>query len=201
MSVITSIKPQKSKKRVNIYLDGRFGFGLDLENFVKLNLKIDQELSKEEVKEIIQKSDFSKVLEKLLSFAMLRPRSEKEINDWLRRKKIEKSLYKELFNRLKKYELIDDQKFAKWWIDQRLTFKKKSIKEIKFELLTKGISNEIVNNTLDEFEIDEEKIAKDLVKSKAYKWKKFDKNIRKQKMKEFLLRKGFSWNIVSKVVQ
>lgn len=201
MSVITSIKPQKSKKRVNIYLDGRFGFGLDLENFVKLNLKIDQELSKEEVKEIIQKSDFSKVLEKLLSFAMLRPRSEKEINDWLRRKKIEKSLYKELFNRLKKYELIDDQKFAKWWIDQRLTFKKKSIKEIKFELLTKGISNEIVNNTFDEFEIDEEKIAKDLVKSKAYKWKKFDKNIRKQKMKEFLLRKGFSWNIVSKVVQ
>jgi len=40
MPVITSIKAQKNQKRVNIYLDGKFSFGLDLENFMKLQLKV-----------------------------------------------------------------------------------------------------------------------------------------------------------------
>jgi len=47
--VITVISLQKSKNRVNIYLDGKFGFGIDLDNFVKLNLKVEQDLSEEEI--------------------------------------------------------------------------------------------------------------------------------------------------------
>src|SRR4030042_45018 len=81
MSVITSIKPQKNNKRVNIYLDGKFGFGIDLENFVKLGLKVEQSLEDEEIKKIIKKAEFQKTYDYLLKFAMLRPRSEKEIID------------------------------------------------------------------------------------------------------------------------
>lgn len=201
MPIITSIKPQKSKKRVNIYLDNKYGFGLDLENFMKLGLKVDQELSDEEIRKIIKSGEFQKVSDKLLNFSMLRPRSIKEVKDWLRRKKVNESIHKDLFNRLKRLELLDDTKFAKWWVEQRLAFKKPSRRILYYELSIKGVEKNIIEDVLEEVNIDEEKIARNLIKSKAYKWERFDEKIKKQKMQTFLLGKGFGWNIVSKVVQ
>src|SRR3972149_10018566 len=99
MPLITAIKPQKNNKRLNIYLDGKFGFGIDLENFVKLKLKVEQELEDKQIEEIVKKAEFQKTFEKILRFVTLRPRSEKEISNWLRRKKIHESLHKDLFIR------------------------------------------------------------------------------------------------------
>ena len=70
MPSITAIKPQKSKNRINIYLDGKFGFGLDLENFVKFGLKVEQELSEERIIEITKKAEFQKVFDRILFFAL-----------------------------------------------------------------------------------------------------------------------------------
>jgi len=69
MPTVTSIKPQRNGKRVNVYLDGKFGFGIDLENYVTLGLKVEQELSEAEVETIIKKAEFQKTLDKLLKFA------------------------------------------------------------------------------------------------------------------------------------
>ena len=104
MPTITSIKPQKQKSRVNIYLDGKFGFGIDLENFVKFGLKVEQELSEERIIEITKKAEFQKVFDRLLLFASLRPRSEKEINDWLKRKKVDESFTNTLSEKLRKLD-------------------------------------------------------------------------------------------------
>src|SRR3989344_9340992 len=112
MPIITSIKPQKNQKRVNIYLDDKFGFGIDLENFMKLGLKVEQELTETEIEKILKKAEFQKTLDKLLRFATLRPRSEKEVRDYFRRRKVHESLHKDLFDRLNRLELIDDKKFA-----------------------------------------------------------------------------------------
>ncbi|MCL4387349.1 hypothetical protein M1307_03060, partial [Patescibacteria group bacterium] len=57
MPIITSIKPQRNGKRVNIYLDEEFGFGLDLGNFMKLGLKVEQKISEEDIEKIIKKAE------------------------------------------------------------------------------------------------------------------------------------------------
>ena len=200
MPTITAFKPQKNQKRVNIYIDGEFGFGLDLENFLKLGLKLNQELTTLEIEEIIKKAEFQKTFDKLLRFVIVRPRSEKEIKDYLKRKKVHESLNEELFNRLNRLELINDTKFSKWWVDQRLVFKNKSKKDLKFELRAKGIKNEIIENTLEESEIDEVKIAKKLIEKKEYKWDKYEEKIRKQKIIQYLSGKGFGWDVIEKVI-
>lgn len=199
MPTITDFKPQKNQKRLNIYLDNKFGFGLDLENFVVLGLKINQELSDSEVEKIVKKAEFQKTFDKLLRFSMVRPRSEKEIKDYFRRKKIHESIHDELFNRLNRLKLIDDVKFAKWWVDQRLAFKSKSKKDLKYELRAKGINSEIVENILDDSEIDELKIARELIKKKEYRWTKFEEKVRRQKIISYLSGKGFGWDIISKI--
>ena len=201
MPIITLIKPQKKKNRVNIYLDDKFGFGIDLENFVKLGLKVDQELTEEEVADIVKKAEFQKTLDKLLRFATLRPRSEKEIKDYFRRKKVHESLHKELFNRLNRLELIDDEKFAKWWVEQRQSFRPKPKRIMNYELRMKGIDNEIIKKVLGEEKIDEEKMAKEILGRKMYKWKNLEGFEKKQKMSQYLAQKGFSWEIIEKVTK
>ena len=200
MSIITAIKAQKNQKRVNIYLDGSFGFGLDLENFIRLQLKVNQELTQDEINEIIKKGELQKSFDKTLRFVMTRPRSMKEVKDYFRRKEVDNTLHQNILDRLEKLQLLDDHKFAKWWVDQRLEFKHKLKKDITFELRQKGIDTNTIKNVLNDSEMDELKIAKELITKKEYKWKRYDEDTRKQKMSQYLAGKGFSWDIVKSVI-
>lgn len=200
MPIVTAVKPQKNQKRVNVYLDGKFGFGIDLENFIKLGLKVEQELTEKEIEEVVKKAEFQKTLDKLLKFATLRPRSEKEVKGWLKRKKVHESLHKDLFNRLKRLDLVNDAEFAKWWVRQRQEFKPRGTRALVSELRQKGIEGEIIEEVLGETKIDEEKVARQLLEKKAYKWKNLSGREVKQKMAEFLARKGFNWETIDKVV-
>jgi regulatory protein len=201
MPVITSIKQQKNKNRVNVYLDDKFGFGIDLDNFVLFYLKVNQELTEKEVEEIVKKAEFQKTLDKLLRFATVRPRSEKEVKDYFRRKKTHESLHDELFKKLRHLELLDDEKFAKWWIEQRQNFKPKPKRILQQELRIKGIGKEIIENILGEEEVDEEKMARELLEKKAYKWKNLPTREAHQKMSQYLLGKGFGWEVIKKIVK
>lgn len=200
MPRITQIKPQKKNNRVNIYLDGKFGFGLDLENFVKLGLKVEQELTSEEVNKIVKTAEYAKTLEKLLRFAMVRPRSEKEINDWFRRKKVHESMHDDLFNKLNYFDLLGDEKFAAWWVDQRQRFRPRSRRILVQELKMKGIPQEIIKSCLEESDVDEYKNAQKILQKKKYKWDKYEDKEKKQKQSEYLARNGYSWDIVKEVV-
>ena len=200
MPIITSIKQQKNKNRVNVYLDDKFGFGIDLDNFVLLHLKFDQELTEKEIEDIVKKAEYQKTLDKLLRFAMVRLRSEKEVTDYFKRKKVHESMHEKLFEKLKHLELLDDVKFAKWWIDQRIQFKNKSKRVIQMELRQKGIGKEIIDEVFSETVIDEEKMAKELLAKKIYKWKNLEPREAKQKISQYLAGKGFSWDVIEKVV-
>lgn len=199
MPVVTEIKQQKNKNRVNVYLDGEFGFGIDLDNLVLSGIKINKEFTEEEIEKIVKKAEFQKVLDKLLRFATFRPRSEKEIKDYFKRKKVHESLHEELFNRLNRLDLVDDEKFAGWWVEQRQSFKPKSVRVLKLELRQKGIGKEIIEKVLGEEKIDEEKIARELLEKKVYKWRGLESYKAKQKMSQYLAGKGFNWEVIEKV--
>lgn len=199
MPRITAIKPQRNGKRVNIYLDERFGFGLDLENYVKLGLRVEQELSEEEIKKIVREAEYAKTLEKLLNFCMARPRSEREVENWFWRKKVHASMQRKLKGKLRKYDLIGDRKFAQWWVNQRLTFRHKSRREIISELRKKGINSTLIEEVVMETAPDDLKAAKALLAKNEGKWKGLSDEDRKKKMWEYLARKGFTWDVVKKV--
>ena len=201
MPTITAIKKQKRDGRANIYLDGEFSFGIDLETLFKNNLKLEQELTKKQVKEIKSATDYQSTVNKILNYATLRPRSYKEIEQWFWKKKTPENYQKKLIKKLEKLELLDDEKFAKWWVDQRQTFRPRSKRQLTAELMQKGISKNIISNILEESEINEVDIAKYLIKKNKYKWDKFDERKRSQKMSEYLGRKGFSWEVIKKVVK
>lgn len=200
MPMVTLVKPQKNGKRVNIYIDDKFGFGIDLINFVKNELKVGLELSEEKINEIVKKAEFQKTLDKVLRFATLRPRSEKEIMNYLRRKKIHLSIHEELFEKLKHFGLLDDFVFAKWWVEQRMSFKPKGKRALLGELLEKGIKKDVAEDVLGDSGVDEKRIAKELLGKNVRRWERYDSKEAVKKKTEFLARKGFSWEVIKKAL-
>ena len=202
MPIITAVKPQKNKKRVNVYLDNKFGFGLDLENFVKLDLKVEQELTDEQVGKIVKEAEFQKVYDKLLRFSTLRPRSEKELKDWLKKHKVHLSIHENLFSRLKRLDLLNDNKFAKWWVEQRMEFSPRGKRALIAELRQKGINRDLIVQLVNESVSQgyEEKTARKLLQKKKYKWERLQKLEAKKKMSDFLARKGFGWEVIKNAI-
>ena len=163
-----------------------------------LGLKVGQELSEERIIEITNKAEFQKVLDRLLFFATLRPKSEKEVRDWMNRKKVNEDFKRTLIDKITKLDLLNDEKFAHWWVEQRLQFKFKSKRELVQELKIKGINKDVISKVLSETEVDEVGAAKKLIEKNIYKWSRFPKNIAGQKMRIFLARKGFGWEVIKK---
>ena len=86
MPLITAIKAQKKKERYNVFLDGEFGFGIDAEALLKEKLAVGRELKDQEIKGLRDQAEFNKSYEKALNFLSYRPRSEREVRDYLEKK-------------------------------------------------------------------------------------------------------------------
>ncbi|MEK6647417.1 MAG: regulatory protein RecX [Candidatus Firestonebacteria bacterium] len=135
----------------------------------------------------------------LLSF---RNRSEKEIKERLKQKKFDSETTEEVINRLKTVELIDDDKFAKSWIKNRLIGKPRGKNLIKQELYQKGIKKEIIESSINEIYLKEteEELAFKLAQKKAVSYSKLDKTKAKYKLYRFLIGRGFESELIEKTV-
>lgn len=167
---------------------------------MRSGIKAEDELTDEEIAKLSVESDYRTTLEYLYVYASLRPRSEKEISDWFRKRKVHESLQPKLIQKLKDQDLYGDKKFAKWWIGQRLQFKSKSQRELEQELRLKGVSREIIAEALSGFTISDVDAIKKLLEKNAYKWQKLGDREKKRKQTEYLARKGFGWSDIRRAI-
>ncbi|PIR79946.1 MAG: hypothetical protein COU25_02675 [Candidatus Levybacteria bacterium CG10_big_fil_rev_8_21_14_0_10_35_13] len=158
--------------------------------------------------------NFTKLLNKSFRFLSYRPRSEKEVVEYLKKKisnfqfpisnfKTAEEIIDSIIEKLKEQKFIDDTEFAKWWIEQRSKVKPKAIKFIIFELKQKGIAKELIDEILNdkEFEVisDFDK-ALELAKKRIKRYEKEEPKKAYEKMVRFLASKGFEWEIIKKVI-
>lgn len=139
-----------------------------------------------------------KVYNRILRFATIRPRSEKEIKFWFQRKRVYPELAEGVFNRLKSIGLVDDVLFAKWWIDQRLTFRPKSRRALSIELRQKGVEREIISQALEA--VNDKSVAATLARGRLARLTHLPVEVRQKKLSDFLARRGFSWDVVKEVL-
>ena len=96
---------------------------------------------------------------------------------------------------------MNDEKFAIWWVDQRTSFRPKAIFALKYELIQKGISRDIIKKTFLKINVNEPELAKRLIEEKKHRWKGLNKLDARKKMSDFLLRKGFTWEVIKKAIE
>lgn len=209
MPRITSIEPQKRKQnRFNIFLEGQFAFGISSFSLLQNNLKVGKNLTDNEIAKIISTGELSKLVDIAFKFLSFRPRSEKEVVDYLIKKistsqhinysqAKESILINRVLTKLKKYSYINDYEFAKWWLASRVATKK-GPRIVKFELIKKGVDKEIINSVLENFP-NQEELAKLVIRRKIHNWQKLNSKELYKKIYQYLLGKGFDFETAKNV--
>jgi regulatory protein len=153
---------------------------------------------------------YERLVNASLRFVSYRPRSEKEFTDFLT-KKLNKwkvsggVLIKKVIERMRELGYVDDRAFAAWWRGQRVDFKPKGRRFIALELARKGISREIIEETLSvreggEGAFDELAGAKKAIEKKIALWAQKPIIEQKKKMYTFLAQRGFSSDTIGKII-
>lgn len=194
--IITKITEQvKNPNRVSVYVDGKYSFSLNLDQLLETKLKVGTEIDEAKLKDFVKLSQLGKLKMRTLEWLMIRPHSAKELKDYLRRKKVDSQEAEKLIEYFKANKYQNDEVFAKWWLEQRLA-KQKSLSFIKFELRSKGVSGETIQTVLEESDVSEAQILKELI-AKKRRQAKYQDN---KKLIEYLLRQGFSYSLVKEAL-
>jgi regulatory protein len=205
MPRITKIEPQKKNpKRRSVFIDERFAFGLDEEIIYKYGLKTGQELEQKKIDQIIEAETKKEAKDAALKFLSYRMRSEKELRDKLKKKEFAQSLIDEVIKDLKRVDLVDDYEFASAFIRDRISNSPRGKILLKQELWKKGIKKEVIEKALKEYFKDEDEeltLAKELLQKRKKRYESLDKNVAKRRLMSFLLRRGFSYDIVRQVLR
>lgn len=199
--IITSIEPQRTKNRVNIFVDNVFSIGIDEELRYKFNLSIGMEIDDDFIKEVLQAEELNKVKNYALRQLSYRQRSEKELYTALKRKDFDESLIENVMNYCRENKYLDDRAFAQAFIADKLNLNKYGPERIKYELLMKGVSKEIIHRYLVMDSQEEYELAFDIGKKRLSYYKNEDRNKIYRKLTGFLQRKGYSYDVVAKVVK
>lgn len=209
---ITAISSQaKNENRVNVSVDGVYRFSLDVFQLVELGIRVGKDYSEEELQELQQESEFGKLYARTLEYTMLRPHSEKEVRDYLWRK-TRASKYKtrsgeikdregvsqrsadRVLERLKEKGYIDDEKFTRYWVDNRALVKGVSRRKLQQELMQKGIANTLIEESLrSSSRDDKQELAKIIAKRRRH-------YTDDQKFMSYLARQGFSYDLIKEAL-
>lgn len=194
---ITAVKQQvKRADRYSIYLDGKYSFSLGENEFLRLGLHSGQELTEEELDSYKGESDYGKWFDKVLNLLSYRLRSEWEIRDYLKRKKAPDEYTEKILNKLSINGYVNDEQFAKRWVENRRLMKATSRRRLIMELKQKRIPNEIIDVVLadDKEQIDERQVLRDLVEKKRARYPD------KTKFMQYLARQGYNYDDIKSVL-
>jgi regulatory protein len=202
--VITKIVPQKNHpERKSVYIDGKLAFGISADLLHNHGLEENKHLTPLELKRILWSVDKAKLKERAFRLLAFRPRSEKEIRQKLRLKGAGNKLIEQVVEELKEKGLIDDQKFAASWAESRISNRPMGKFLLRRELMQKGIKKETIEGVIEKAysEEDEVELARNLLQRKAKTYKNLEDVKTKKRMMDFLLRRGFSYEVVRQAIK
>ncbi len=196
MATITALTAQKKNaNRVNLFLDDQFAFGLD--TAVALNLRVGQVLSAADIAALQDQEKTEKARESALRLLTYRPRSVAEIRRHLRKKEFDDAAIDQVIDRLQAVDLLDDQAFALYWVEQRETFKPRSHLALRQELRNKGVDRNTIDTVLED--VDETAAARRVAAKQSYRWANLSKKEFRVKLGQFLQRRGFPYTIIAEI--
>ncbi len=137
------------------------------------------------------------------SYALVqkRPRTEREIRDYLLRKKENSLVIEAVIEALKSKKLIDDNHFIKWWVEQRSYFKPRGIRALKAELRQRGINKELLDSYFEDENINELELAKNELKRVRRRFDALSPQDKYRKSVQYLLRRGFPFALARKAFE
>lgn len=202
MGKVTKIEVQKrNKERVNVYIDNVYAFSAYSELIYKENLKVNSQVDEEKLLRIAKKENISKCKETALRIIERSYKTEKEMENKLIEKGYDSESIVIAINFLKEYNFINDNNYVKMYIKDKISTQGKQ--KIKYSLIRKGISADIIEEFLEDIESEDEKnVAIELAKKKYKSISRTETDRFKlwNKLCRYLVGRGYDYSISKEVV-
>jgi regulatory protein len=200
---ITALEPQMNNPdRINLFVDGRFLMGVNAVIVLQMGLRLEQELSPEQLEQLHSEEIEQRAVDRALNYLSYRPRSREEVRRYLRRKETPPEIIETALARLDRLDFVNDRSFAGFWIDSREHFSPRGARALKNELRMKGVERDVVDELVND-EQDEEralragrKKAMSLLNTPNIDFATF-----RNRLGPFLQRRGFAYQVVTKTVR
>ncbi len=206
MKVTALSAQQRNPDRINVMIDGIYRCSLTITQVVALGIKVGAEYDEAQLATIEGESEFGKLYARALEYCLMRPHSAREVRDYLYRKTretkyrsrktgevktregISQELTDRVYHRLVEKGYIDDESFARYWVEHRNMTKGTSRRKLEAELRAKGVTSDIIQR---QFTLsgrsDEDELRKVIAKKRA-------RYPDEQKLIQYLARQGFGFD-------
>jgi regulatory protein len=146
---VTALRAQaKDPQRVNVFVNGEFALGVSLNTISKEGLYVGKTLSEEEFERVERAEGGDKALQAALRLLEARPRSVAEIRERLRRKNFAEEQTDAAIERLRALGMLDDEAFARFWVENRQACRPRGMSALRDELRRKGIDRAVADTIL-----------------------------------------------------
>lgn len=178
-------------KKIHLFLDEEYKITTDINFWAENFFKDGQEIDEKQWDELVEKINYKKAVDKCYDLLSRRDHSVKELRTKLLRTVDEKSAEKAI-SKMLDYGYLDDKKYAQKLVNYYSNTKNLSKNHIKQEMYKKGISSDLIADTLDNYEIDNVQSIVNLILTKYRN--KLDAENNNEKVIASLMRKGFSYS-------
>ncbi len=139
------------------------------------------------------------------AYALLRqrPRSEFEIRARLKLKGYGEDIIESVVEGLRRSGEIDDARFARLWVEDRMRSNPAGDTVLRYELKDKGVAEPVIEAALAKKaeNYDEYEIALRISREKFERLKKLDRKKALKRVYDFLLRRGFKYETIQRIIE
>ncbi len=194
---------QKRKNRCSIFLDDEYAFGLDQEVVLQFGLKKGDQLTEQQINDLLFNEERKRAKDRALRLLSYRDRSEKEIRTKLQQIGYDGAIIEWVIDELKRLKFLDDERFAQSFAQTQMITRPVGEYYLRRELKNKGLEEPLIEQTIEQVfqEKDQSVVALELAAQRKKRYGNLDEIKAKKRVSDFLLRRGFDWDVVAEVME
>lgn len=142
-------------------------------------------------------AEYDKLKTKVLKYVLYKKRTEREIRQKFE-PTIEEEILEDIIEELKENGYISDQNYIERAVNEFIALKNMSLKEVRYKLLAKGLSNDIIDEYFFKHEEELETFEKQSIKNIYYKKQN---TMEPEEIISFLNKKGYKIDYIKEVLR
>ena len=198
---ITALQPQKrNRRRVSVFIDGAFLFGLSSETVGVLGLRVGREVDRAELDRIAHEEQLHEARQYAFLLLSYKARTTSELTQRLTRKGFSPDIVSHTLQRLAELKMVDDAGFARRFAEDRIAIGHKGKWRVRGELLKRGIDRHQIDAALEQAP-DETAAAREVAEKYLSRNRRLEPDVLKRRLYALLARRGFSPDTIQRVMR
>jgi regulatory protein len=197
---ITGLQPQRrSKRRVSVFLDGQFLFGLSQDIAAALGLRVGMEVDRAALDRIAREEQLNEARNYAFLLLSYKARTTAELKTRLVRKSFPPDIVDATIARLVELKMVDDAGLARQFAEDRVNIGHKGKWRVRGELMKRGVAREHIEAAMAQAP-DERDAARAVAEKYLGRNRRLELAVLKRRLYALLARRGFSPDTIRKVM-